>query len=100
MIFGPLCEICNASMYVSTCKLMSCSNSCVDLFSIFAVVSVFCTVCSIDFAFSIMWSSSSSGGQDMSVFVAGGFGKPKRHDLFLRQYSECVCFCKLFMSLI
>ena len=100
MIFGPLCEICNASMYVSTCKLMSCRNSCVDLFCIFAVVSVFCTVHSTDFAFSIMWSLSSGGGQDKSVFVAGGFGKPKWHDLFLQQYSECVCFCRLSMSLI
>ena len=76
MIFGPLCEICNASMYVSTCKLMSCRNSCVDLFCIFAAHST-------DFAFSIMWSLSSSGGQDMSDFVAGSFGKPKWHDLFL-----------------
>ena len=83
MIFGPLCEIYNAAMYVSKCKLMFCRNSCVDLFCIFAVVSVFCTVHSTDFAFSIMWSLSSSGGQDMSVFVAGSFGKAKRHDLFL-----------------
>ena len=83
MIFGPLCEICNASMYVSACKLMSCRNSCVDLFYIYAVVSVFCTVHITDFAFSIMWSLSSRGGQDMSVFVAGGFGKLKWHDLFL-----------------
>ena len=92
--------MCNASMYVSTCTLMSCRNSCVDLFCIFAVVSVFCTVYRTDFAFSIMWSLSSRGGQDMSVFVAGGFGKPKWHDLLLRQYSECVCFCRLSMSLI
>ena len=70
-------------MYVSICKLMSYRNSCVDLFCIFAVVSVFCTVRSTDFAFSIMWSLSSRCGQDMSVFVAGGFGKPKLHDLFL-----------------
>ena len=83
MIFGPLCEICNASIYVSTCKLMSCSNSCVDLYCIFAVVSVFCKVHIADFAFSIMWSLSSGGGQDISVFVAGGFRKPKWHDLFL-----------------
>ena len=82
MIFGTLCEICNASMYVSTCKLMSCRNPCVDLFCIFAVVSVFCTISSTDFTFSIMKSLSSRGGQDMSVFVAGGFGKQKWHDLF------------------
>ena len=56
---------------------MSCRNSYVDLFCIFAVVSVFCTVGSTDFAFSIMWSLSSRGGRDVSVFVAGGFGKPK-----------------------
>ena len=62
---------------------MSCRNSCVDLFCIFAVVSVFCTVCGTDFAFSIIWSLSSKGGQEISVFVAGGFGKPKQHDLFL-----------------
>ena len=85
MIFGPLCEICNASMYVSTCKLMSCRNSCVDLFCIFAVVSVFCTVHSTDFAFSIILLLSSRGGQDISVFVTGGFGKPKWHALILQQ---------------
>ena len=56
-----------------------------DSFCIFAVVSVFCTVHSTNFAFSIMWSLSSKGGQDMSVFVAAGFGKPKQHDLFLQQ---------------
>ena len=78
-----MCEICNASMYVSICKLMSCRNSCVDLFCIFVVLSVFCTVHSTDFAFYIMWSLSSSGDQDMIVFVAGNFGKPKWHDLFL-----------------
>ena len=79
MIFGPLCEICNDSMYVSTCKLMSCRNSlCRFVFVYLLLVSVFCTVCSTDFAFSIMWPLSSGGGQDMSVFVAGGFGKPKQ----------------------
>ena len=84
-MFGPLCEICNASIYVSTSKLMSCRNCCVDLLCTFAVVSVFCTVCSSDFAFSIILSLSSRGGQDISVFVAGGFGKPKQQDLFLQQ---------------
>ena len=68
-----------------TSKLMSCRNSCVDLFCTFAVVSVFCAVSSSDFALSIIWSLSSRGGQDISIFVAGGFGKPKWHDLFLQQ---------------
>ena len=35
---------------------------CVDLFCTFAVVSVFCTVCSSDFVFSIIWSLASRGG--------------------------------------
>ena len=81
--FGPLYEICNASIYVSTSKLMSCRNCCVDLLCTLAVVSVFCTVCNSDFTFSIILSSSSRGGQDIKVFLAGGFGKPKWQDLFL-----------------
>ena len=64
---------------------MSCRNCCVDLLCTFAVVSVFCTVYSSDFAFSIILSLSSRGGPDISVFVAGGFGKPKWQDLFLQQ---------------
>ena len=90
----------NASIYVPTSKLMSCRNCCVDMFCLFAVVSVFCRVCSSDFAFSIIWSLLSRGCQDISAFVAGGFGKPKGHGLFWQQESECVCFCRLSMSLI
>ena len=42
-----------------------------------AVLSVFCTVCSTDFAFSMILSLSSIGGLDIKVFLAGDFGKPK-----------------------
>ena len=49
------------------------------------VVSVFCTVCSTDFAFSMISSLSSIGGLDIKVIVAGGLGKPKQQDLFLQQ---------------
>ena len=52
---------------------MSCRNSCADLFCIFVVVSVFCTVHSTDFAFSIVWSLSSSGGRDMVVFTVSNY---------------------------
>ena len=43
------------------------------------------SVCSSDVAYSIILSLSSRGGQDISVFVAGGFVKPKWIDLFLQQ---------------
>ena len=36
-----------------------------------AVVSIFCTVCSTDFAFSMISPLSSIGGLDIKVFVAG-----------------------------
>ena len=85
MTFGPLCEIFNASIYVSTSKLISCRKCGVDLLCTSSVVSVFCTVCSSDFAFSMISLLSSIGGQDIKVFVAGGFGKPKWQDLFLQQ---------------
>ena len=49
------------------------------------VFSVFCTVCSTDFAFAMISSLSSIGGLDIKVFVAGGFGKLKQQDLFLQQ---------------
>ena len=77
MTFGPLFEIFNASIYVSTSRLMSCRKCCVEILCMSAVVSVFCTVCSTDFAFSMISSLSSIGGLDIKVFVAGGFGKPK-----------------------
>ena len=85
MTFAPLCEIFNGSIYVSTSKVISCRKCCVDSLCTSAVVSVFCTVCSSDFAFSHYFSQSSIGGQDIKVFVAGGFGKPKQQDLFLQQ---------------
>ena len=50
---------------------MSCKKCCVEILCMSAVVSVFCTVCSTDFAFSIMSSLSSIGGLDIKVFVAG-----------------------------
>ena len=50
---------------------------CVEILCMTAVVSVFCTVCSTDFAFSMISSLSSIGGLDIKIFVAGGFGKPK-----------------------
>ena len=53
MTFGPLCEILNASIYVSTSKLISWRNCCVDLLCTIAVVSVFCTGCRSDFAFPV-----------------------------------------------
>ena len=81
MTFGPLCEIFNASIYVSTFKLISYRKCCVDLLCTSAVVSVFCKVCSSDFAFSITLSWSSTGGQDIKVFVAGGFRKLKEQEL-------------------
>ena len=56
---------------------MSCRNCCVDLWCTSSVVSVFCTVCNCDFAFSMILSWSSRGGGDIKVFVAGGFGKLK-----------------------
>ena len=77
MTFGPLFEIFNASIYVSTSKLMTCSKCCEEILCMSTVVSVFCTVCGTDFAFSIISSLSSIGGLDIKVFVAGGLGKPK-----------------------
>ena len=77
MTFGPLFEIFNASIYVSTSKLISCKKCCVYILCKSAVVSVFCTVCSSGFEFSIISSLSSTGGQDIKVFAAGGLGKPK-----------------------
>ena len=81
----PIFEIFNASIYVTTSTLMSCSNCCVDVLCMSTVVRVFCTVYSTDFAFCIMSSLSSIGGLDVKVFVEGGFGKPKQQDLFLQQ---------------
>ena len=75
----------NKSIYVLTSKLISCRNCCVDLLCTFAFVSMFCAVCSSDFAFSIILSWSSRGGQDIKVFVAGGFGNSNQQDLFLWQ---------------
>ena len=77
MTFGPLCEIFNASIYVSTSKLISCRKCCVEILCKSAVVSVFCTICSTDFAFSMISSLSSTGGLDIKVFVAGSLRKPK-----------------------
>ena len=77
MTFEPLFEIFNASIYVSTSKLISCRKCCVEILCKSAVLSVFCIVCTTDFAFSIISSLSSTGGQDIKVFVAGGLGKPK-----------------------
>ena len=57
--------------------LMSCRKCCVEILCMSTVVSVFCTVCSTDFAFSMISSWSSIGGLDIKVFVVGGFGKPK-----------------------
>ena len=82
MIFGPLFEIFNASTYVSISKLMSCRKCCVEILCTSTVVSVFCTVCSTDFALSMISSLSSIGGPDIKVFIVGGLGKPKQEDLF------------------
>ena len=76
MTFGPLFEIFNTSIYVSTSKLMS-FKKCVDIFCMSTVVSLFCTVCSTDFAFSMISSLSSISGLDIKVFVIGGFWKTK-----------------------
>ena len=77
MTFGPHFEIFNTPIYVSTSKLMSCRKCCVEILCMSTVVSVFCTVCSTDFAFSIISSLSSIGGAHIKVFVVGGFRKPK-----------------------
>ena len=77
MTFGPLFEIFNASTYVATSRLMSCRKCCVEILCMSAVVSVFCTVCSTDFEFSMILSLLSMGGLDIKVFATGGFGKPK-----------------------
>ena len=77
MVFGPLFEFFNASIYVSTSRLISCRKCCVEILCMSAVVSMFCTVYSTEFAFSMISSLSSIGGLDIKVFVAGGFGKPK-----------------------
>ena len=77
MTFGPIFEIFNACIYVSTSKLMSWRKCCVEILSMFTVVSVFCTVCSTDFAFSMILSLSSINGLDIKAFVVRGFFKTK-----------------------
>ena len=77
MTFGPLFEIFDASIYVSISRCMSCRKCCVEILCMSAVVGVFCTVCSTDFAFSMISSLLSISGLDIKVFVAGVFGKPK-----------------------
>ena len=51
---------------------------CVELLCMSTVVSVFCTVCSTDFAFCIISSLSSIDGLDIKVFVVGGYRNPKQ----------------------
>ena len=65
---------------------MSYRNCCVDLFCTFAAVSAFCTVCSSDFAFSIILSWSSRGGQDIKVFA-------------YEDFSFCLKYCRFDFSL-
>ena len=69
MTFGPLCEIFKASNYVSTSKFISWRKYCVYILCTSAVVSVFCTVCSTNFIFSIIPSWYSTGGQDIKVLL-------------------------------
>ena len=79
MTFGPLFEIFNASIYVATSRLMSCRKCCIEIFCMSPVVSAFYTVCSTDFAFSMISSLSSIGGLDIKVFVVGGFATVVRN---------------------
>ena len=83
MTFGPLFEIFNASIYVSTSRWMSCRKCCVEILCVSTVVSVFCRVCSTDFAFSMISSLSSIGDLDIKVFVQG----------VLKNENDKICFC-------
>ena len=62
---------------------MSCRKCCVEILSMSAVVSVFCTVCSTDFTFSMISSLSSIGALYIKVFVAG----------VLEDQNDKICVC-------
>ena len=62
---------------------MSCRKCYVEILCMSDVVSIFCTVCSTDFAFSMISSLSSIDGLDIKVFAVG----------ILENQNAKICFC-------